>query len=87
MGEPKSDRVGRTAPWAGAACDTSSKNGDVSGCLWTRVFASGTAVFEGQWLPKDDPEKPRNGGSCIYWSDGSVTSSNATRCQPKALIA
>eukprot|EP01048_Picozoa_sp_COSAG05_P000613 COSAG05_NODE_17_length_35518_cov_34.728084_28_plen_85_part_00 len=29
------------------------------------MFASGTKVFAGQYLPKDDPERPRNQGACI----------------------
>ena len=89
LGEPTMDRLATKASWPGAVCDTTSqpaKKRDESGCLWTRSFASGTKVFEGQYEPKDDPTKPRNQGSCIYWSDGTVTTPNASRCMPKELI-
>ena len=55
--------------------------GNTSGCLWTRTFATGTKVFEGQYIPP--ATEGRNLGSCIYWSDGSVTSPNASWCMPK----
>ena len=81
LGEPVSDMQGTKAPWAGAVCDTSSgKRANTSGCMFTRSFASGTKVFVGQYLQPAG----RNDGNCIYWSDGSVTTDNATRCQPKS---
>eukprot|EP01043_Picozoa_sp_COSAG02_P012219 COSAG02_NODE_469_length_21727_cov_64.506334_5_plen_84_part_00 len=76
-----------TAKWAGAVCDmTKGAHGvpkNASGCLFTRNFASGTKVAVGQYLSPDHPTRPSNRGKCIYWSDGSITTDNATRCMPK----
>jgi hypothetical protein len=83
LGAPAGDMQIAKASWPGAVCDKPGPHANQTGCLFTRSFASGTKVFVGQHLPPDDPTRPRNGGHCIYWSDGSVTSANATRCQPK----
>ena len=83
LDEPQGDMAAAKAGWPGAVCDTATNKGNTSGCLWTRSFATGTKVFAGQYLPPDDPARPRNQGHCIYWADGSVTTDNATRCLPK----
>ena len=81
LGEPVSDMALGTAAWPGAVCDKSgAKRANTTGCLFTRAFASGTKVFAGQFLAPQG----RNTGHCIYWSDGSVTTDNATRCMPKS---
>ena len=84
LGAPVSDMVVGKASWPGATCDTSTKRSDRSGCVRTRSFATGTKVFVGQYLPPDPPAKPKNQGSCIYWSDGTVTSPNPQHCMPKS---
>jgi hypothetical protein len=88
LGGPLGDMKTTTAAWPGALCDSSgSRRANTTGCLFTRAFASGTKVAVGQYLTPDDPSRPHNRGSCIYWSDGSVTSSsNSSHCQPKETI-
>lgn len=84
LGEPVGDMVASVASWPGAVCETSGgRHANTTGCLFTRSFASGTKVFVGQYLEPDNPSRPRNGGQCIYWSDGTLTTNNVTRCQPK----
>ena len=88
LGAPLSDMVTTIAGWPGAVCDTSGgRAANTSGCMYTRSFASGTKVFVGQYLPPDNVLRSRNAGHCIYWSDGTVTSDNVTRCQPKSDIS
>ena len=58
---------------------------DTAGCVYTRSFASGTRVYVGQFVkPKIDrrTKASTNFGSCIYWSDGNVTSPNVADCPP-----
>ena len=87
LGAPLSDMTISAAGWPGAVCDSSGgRTANTSGCVYTRSFASGTKVFVGQYLPPDNVLRPRNAGHCIYWSDGTVTTDNATRCQPKSQI-
>jgi hypothetical protein len=87
LGEPKGNMTAAKASWDGAVCDTEpaahGQYKNSSGCLFTREFATGTKVFVGQYLPPDNPARPTNQGKCIYWSDGTTTTDNATRCQPK----
>ena len=40
-------------------------------------------VYVGQYKQPDDPKRPRNKGSCVFWADGSVTSPNVKDCPPK----
>merc|ERR1711871_1829887 len=81
LGAPLEDMQVSTAAWPDAVCDTTGgRKANTTGCLYTRNFASGTKVFVGQYLPPDDASRPRNGGQCIYWSDGTVTTNNASRC-------
>jgi hypothetical protein len=87
LGEPMGDMQLAEASWPGAVCETTGgKHANTTGCLYTRSFASGTEVFVGQYLQPDNPSRPRNGGHCIYWSDGSITTDNVTRCQPKSAL-
>lgn len=76
--------------WPGAVCERSGgKKANTTGCVRTRTFGSGTKVFSGQFLPpvyRKGHAASLNAGACIYWSDGSVTTANATRCMPKAMI-
>ena len=63
---------------------------NTAGCVYTRSFASGTAVYVGQFQkPKIDrrTKLSSNFGSCIYWKDGNVTSPNAADCPPRAAVA
>ena len=85
LGEPTGDMQVTKAAWPGAVCETTGgRRANTTGCLYTRSFASGTKVFVGQYLAPDNPSRPSNGGHCIYWSDGSVTSSKASLCMPKS---
>lgn len=95
LGEPNSDMVLKQASFPGAVCDMSgTKRANTSGCLFTRTFKSGTKVFVGQYLAPDkwerwdddDEMRPKNRGSCIYWSDGTTTTDNVTNCMPMELI-
>jgi hypothetical protein len=57
---------------------------DTAGCVYTRSFASaGTQVYMGQHLKPIFDRRTKlstNWGSCIWWSDGNVTSPNAAHC-------
>ena len=52
------------------------------GCMMTRKFRSGTEVFVGNYKTPDGP-RPSNGGLCIWWSDGTVTSADPSLCPPR----
>lgn len=58
---------------------------DTAGCVFTRTFATGTKVFVGPYLRPELDSRGRvsNSGSCVYWSDGTTTSPNVTRCPPR----
>jgi hypothetical protein len=63
---------------------------DTSGCVYTRSFASGTRVYVGQFKPPKIDRHTKlssNFGSCIFWSDGNITSPNAGDCPPRATFA
>eukprot|EP01047_Picozoa_sp_COSAG01_P008008 COSAG01_NODE_310_length_19129_cov_22.110615_12_plen_434_part_00 len=56
---------------------------DTAGCVYTRSFASGTQVYMGQYVKPTFDRRTKlstNWGSCIWWSDGNVTSPNAAHC-------
>ena len=88
LGEPLGDMKLTKASWPGAICDPSGGNhANTTGCLFTRAFKSGTQVVVGQYhAPFPDtrgPSHSSNRGSCIYWSDGDITTSNKSNCEPK----
>lgn len=87
LGPPLGDAKIELASWPGANCTYTTaarpRQPQTLGCLMRRSFQSGVSVFLGQYLPPDNPTRPTNGGLCIWWSDGSVTSPDPSLCPPK----
>lgn len=93
LGEPTGPAKIEQSAQPGLRCSMLSPNPDATdtgGCVYTRSFASGTRVYVGQYVkPKIDrrTKVSTNFGSCIYWSDGNVTSPNVADCPTRTVDA
>ena len=100
LGKPVGDAQVSIAAWPTANCTYttpsrpkpcppgSSKKGclETVGCLMSRSFSSGLKVFIGQYLPPTPAIRPQNHCEIIWWSDGTVSSPNASWCPQKAEV-